>query len=265
MVAAIPVKARKTTRTPIARRVRIPAAIGKKSAPDYGSVFASCVESNILVEQGTDTSRLLIAFTGFQGALTMPPYDFFAASGHLGASRILLRDSTHLLYFRGCPPDAPGFHVLLERLKSEIARLSPERITCAGTSSGGFAALLFGYLLGADRVHAFAPTIYGSVWLTLLHRDWHQLRNSVSPNHLMRELLIPPSLWKYRDLPRLLRTWNGKTDFTIHLCAHHKHDMKRTKAFEGLPHVEIVTHECSTHQVARHLVRAGKLLDVFRD
>src|SRR6185503_9647715 len=154
--------------------------------------------SNILVEQGTDTSRLLIAFTGFQGALTMPPYDFFAASGHLGASRILLRDSTHLLYFRGCPPDAPGFHVLLERLKSEIARLSPERITCAGTSSGGFAALLFGYLLGADRVHAFAPTIYGSVWLTLLHRDWHQLRNSVSPNHLMRELLIPPSLWKYR-------------------------------------------------------------------
>jgi hypothetical protein len=219
--------------------------------------------SNILVEQGTDTSRLLIAFTGFQGALTMPPYDFFAASGQLGASRILLRDSTHLLYFKGCPPDAPGFETLLQRLRAEIARLSPQRITCVGTSSGGFAAMLFGHLLGVDEVHAFAPTVYGSVSLTLWKRDWQQLRQRISPKHLLFEMLIPLHLWKYRNLPRVLRTWNDRTTFTVHVCSKNAHDMQRADSFRGLPHVEIAIHECSTHQVARHLVREGKLLDVF--
>ncbi len=223
------------------------------------------MESNILVERGTDTSRLVIAFTGFQGALTMPPYDFLAASGQFGSSRILLRDSTHYLYLMGCPPDAPGFDALLERLRAEIASLAPEKVTCVGTSSGGYGALLFGHLLGVDRVHAFAPTVYGSVWLTLLHRDWHQLRYRVSPRHLVGELRIPLPLWKYRHMPRLLRRWNGKTEFSIHVCAHNQHDMTRTKAFAGLPHVNIVAYECETHQVARHLVREGMLLDVFRD
>jgi len=219
--------------------------------------------SNILVEPGKDTSRLLIAFTGFQGALTMPPYDFFAASGQLGSSRILLRDSTHLLYFKGCPPDVPGFEALLERLTAEIARLSPSRITCVGTSSGGFAAMLFGHLLRVDQVHAFAPTAYASVWLTLFKRDWQQLRERVSPKHMLLELMIPPQLWKYRNLPRVLGTWNDKTSFTVHVCASNAHDMRRADSFRGLPHVEIATHDCSTHQVARHLVREGKLLDVF--
>src|SRR5215212_614845 len=221
--------------------------------------------SNILVEKGTDSSHLLIAFTGFQGALNVPPFDFFAASGHLGSSRILLRDPTHLLYFKGCPPDAPGFNTLLERLATEIARLSPERITCVGTSSGGFGAMLFGHLLGVDRVHAFAPTVYGSVWLTALNSDWQQVRQRISPRHWLYELLIPPSLWKYRNLPRVLSRWNGRTNFSVHVCARNTHDMTRTERFRGLPHVEIVTHECSTHQVARHLVREGKLLEIFDD
>jgi hypothetical protein len=221
--------------------------------------------SNILVEPGTDRSRLLIAFTGFQGALTMPPFDFFAASGHLGSSRILLRDRTRQMYLRGCEPDAQSFGALLQRLKDEIDRLAPEKITCVGTSSGGYAAMLFGHLLEVDRVHGFAPTPYASVWLSLFKGDFEQLMNRVSPMHLLMDFVLPPSTWKYRNLPRFLRTWNGKTRYTVHVCAHHPDDMKRSELFRGVPGVEIAAHQCNTHQVARHLVREGKLLEVFRD
>ena len=221
--------------------------------------------SNILVEPGTDRSRLLIAFTGFQGALTMPPFDFFAASGQLGSSRILLRDRTRMMYLGGCKPDAPGITQLLDRLKAEIDRLAPERITCVGTSSGGYAAMLYGHLLRVDRVHGFAPTPYASAWLTLFKGDFEQFMNRVSPMHLLMEVMLPPSKWKYCDLPRFLGKWNGKTKYTVHVCANHKHDMQRAELFREVPGVEIAAYECSTHRVARHLVRERKLLKVFED
>ena len=221
--------------------------------------------SNILVEPGTDRSRLLIAFTGFQGALTMPPFDFFAASGQLGSSRILLRDRTRMMYLGGCKPDAPDFTRLLERLKDEIRQLAPQTITCVGTSSGGYAAMLFGHLLEVDRVHGFAPTPYASAWLPLFKGDFEQFTKRVSPMHLLMELVLPPSTWKYRDLPRFLREWNGKTKYTVHVCAQNKHELQRAELFRDVPGVEIAAHECSTHQVARHLVREGKLLEVFQD
>ena len=220
--------------------------------------------SNIVVERGADPSRLIIAFTGFQGALNVPVFDFLGATGQTDASRILQRDPLNLLYLSGCWPDARGFSRLLERLRREISLLGPQHITCVGTSSGGYAAILFGHLLGADRVHAFAPTVYGSVWLTLLRGDWQQFRRRVMPRHLLVELLIPPRLWKYRDLPRTLQTWNGRTEYTVHVCARNENDMTRAEPLRGLPHVDIAAHPCSTHQVAKYLVRSGELAEVFR-
>lgn len=220
--------------------------------------------SNIVVEPGTDTRRLIIAFTGFQGALNVPTFDFFGATGQTDASRILLRDPLQILYLGGCLPDAPGFRTLVKRLRREIETLGARYITCIGTSSGGYAAMVFGHVLGADRVHAFAPTIYGSAWLTLLSGDWDQLRKRVMPRHLLLDLLMPPWLWKYRSLTRTLKTWNGRTEFTVHVCAKNEHDMLRVEPLRGLPHVEITAHPCNTHQVAKYLVRSGQLADVFR-
>jgi hypothetical protein len=219
--------------------------------------------SNIIVEKGADPTRLIIAFTGFQGALNVPTFDFFSATGRSDASRILLRDPWQLLYLVGCWPDEPGLKRLLARLRREIASLGPRHITCVGTSSGGYAAMLFGHLLGVDRVHAFAPTVYGSAWVTLMHGDWEQFRKRVMPRHLLLELLMAPSTWRYRDLSRTLREWNGITEFTVHVCSQNEHDMSRVETFRALPHVDILAHPCSTHQVAKYLVRSGQLTSVF--
>jgi hypothetical protein len=220
-------------------------------------------QSNIIVEQGADPSRLIIAFTGFQGALNVPTFDFLGATGMTDASRILLRDPLHLLYLAGIWPDQPGLRRLIGRLRKEIASLGARHVTCVGTSGGGYAAILFGHLLEVDRVHAFAPTVVGSAWLTLFRGDWQQLKKRVMPRHLLLELFMPPSMWKYRDLGRTLRDWNGKTDYTIHVCARHEGDMARVEVFRGLPHVEIAAHPCHTHQVAKYLVRSGQLTSVF--
>lgn len=221
-------------------------------------------QSNLVIESGKDPSRLIIAFTGFHGGLNVPVFDFIGATGMMTASRILLRDPLQLLYLKGCRPDEPSFGKLLDRLRREIHSLGAQHVTCVGTSGGGYAAMLFGHLLGVDRVHAFAPTIAGSVTLSMLRGDWKQVKQRTAPLHFIFEM-THPGLWKYLDLERLLKTWNGRTEFTVHVCRDHVLDMMRAERLRSTPHVRIEAHPCSTHQVAKHLVRSGKLLEVFEN
>jgi hypothetical protein len=218
----------------------------------------------IIVEEGEDPSHLVIAFTGLQGGLNVTPFDFFSATGLLSSSRILLRDPSNLLYLTGVGSEAPTFWTLLERLRAELARLNPERVTCVGTSSGGYAALLFGHLLEVDQVHAFGPTIQASVLMAAVAGDWHQVLQMATPQHLMMDLRIPLSVWKFRRLDSALRKWNGRTNYTIHVCEQFLPDVKRVAPMRGLPHIEIAMHPCKTHAVARHLIGERKLLDVIR-
>ncbi|HEX6574419.1 MAG TPA: hypothetical protein VF042_05560 [Gemmatimonadaceae bacterium] len=218
--------------------------------------------SNLIVEEGRDPSRLIIAFTGFHGGLNVPVFDFIGATGMTSASRILLRDQHQVLYLKGCRPEEPSFAKLLARLEREIRALGARHVTCVGTSGGGFAAILFGHLLGVDRVHAFAPTILGSVALSIRHGDWPNVLQRSAPRHLLLEL-THPWLWKYLDLPTLMKEWNGRTEFTIHVCRERADDMTRVERLRGIPHVSIEAHPCSTHQVAKYLVRSGRLIDIF--
>jgi hypothetical protein len=247
------------------------ALIGKKDASIFQATVPESLlttqrlanhSSNLVIESGKDPSRLIIAFTGFHGGLNVPVFDFLGATGMMSASRILLRDPLQLLYLKGCRPDEPSFDRLLRRLRREIESLGARHVSCVGTSGGGFAAMLFGHLLGVDRVHAFAPTVAGSVLLSMKRRDWAQLKQRTAPLHLLLEL-THPWMWKYLDLKKLLSEWNGRTEFTVHVCGDNPGDMSRVERLRGAPHVRIEAHPCRTHQVAKYLIRSGKLLEVF--
>jgi hypothetical protein len=217
----------------------------------------------ILVEKGEDSSHLVIAFTGFQGGLNVNAFDFLSATGLLSSSRILLRDPLNLLYLKGCGAEAPSFHALMERLRNEIRELEPERVTCVGTSGGGFAALLFGHYLAVDQVHAFAPSTQASIMVAAIRRDWQQLRFGARPAYLLHELTTP-SMWKYRNIERILRHWNGRTNYKVHVCEQSFPDMKRAARLRGLPHVDVAAYPCRTHMVVKYLIGERKLLDVIR-
>jgi hypothetical protein len=64
--------------------------------------------------------------------------------------------------------------ILVERLQDLIAPSMPRRVVCIGSGLGGYAALLFGALLKADRILAFNPLSMLDAELAEL---WHERRN----------------------------------------------------------------------------------------
>ncbi len=149
----------------------------------------------IVEDHGTKT--LVIAF----GGCGMNPDTGESQYGYAGflqqydVSRILVRDHFlvwYLIGVRGLSTDVESTVISLQKLITEI---QPQETLAVGTSGGGFAAILFGVLVGLDRVVAINPQ-------TLLQRGVE----CYAHGNLYQIKWTNPSEEQYRDLTNLPET-----------------------------------------------------------
>jgi acetyl esterase/lipase len=114
-------------------------------------------DAPLSVDMDHDSSKLLIAFGGLSGKLGMPPFEFFSMTRELPIKRLFVRDLRQAWYHRGVPGHGDTVTGVAESLRELIARHDVERVVVAGSSAGGYAAILFGTLLGADTVISLGP------------------------------------------------------------------------------------------------------------
>lgn len=212
----------------------------------------------IHVERGVNDSILIIAFSGGAQQLTIPVHQFFEITKTLGYSRILLRDKHEMHYHYGFDRKRRDWPTLLKYLRSQIAQLSPQKVICMGTSSGGYAALVAGYYLGADYVHAFGAQ-------TRIGADPESLSTAVNPRNRMKLSKSRRAFREAFDLVPLLEKTNGKTTYFLHYCACHETDRGFAERVAGLPSVNTFGYPCSAHAVAIFLAKKrwlGKLLEL---
>ncbi len=105
----------------------------------------------------SSSSTLLIAFGGLRGKVGVLPFEFFRATGELPVKRLFVRDLRESWYHRGIPGHGTTLLDVAGALEGILARTRVERLVVAGNSAGGYAALVFGTLLGADTALCFAP------------------------------------------------------------------------------------------------------------
>ena len=212
----------------------------------------------IHVERGVNDSILIIAFSGGAQQLTIPVHQFFEITKTLGYSRILLRDKHEMHYHFGVDRKRRDWPSLLEYLKIQIQELAPQKVICIGTSSGGYAALVAGYYLGADYVHAFGAQ-------TRIGVDPESIRTAVNPRNRRKLYQSKRAFRQVFDLAPLLEKPNHKTTYFLHYCACHETDRGFAERVAALPSVITFGYPCSAHAVAIFLAKKrllGKLLEV---
>jgi pimeloyl-ACP methyl ester carboxylesterase len=100
---------------------------------------------------------MLVAFGGINSRLGIAPYEFSSLTGRSGVKRLYVRDLHQAWYHRGMPGHGDELMDVAATLGKTVAQRRVERLVVVGTSAGGYAALVFGTLLGADLVLAFSP------------------------------------------------------------------------------------------------------------
>jgi len=210
----------------------------------------------VLVERGQDESALIIAFAGGAQKLGMPIHDFFETTKTLGCSKILLRDRYKMFYHYGVDRKRCDWPSLVSYLKEETERLRPKKIICVGSSGGGYAAIIGGYFLGADFVHAFGPQ-------TLIAVGREAIRKARHPYKRWRLSVSKRVLRQAFDLVSLLQTPNGKTTYFIHYGSGHKVDREFAARIAKMPSVVTLGYPCEAHAVAVFLAKRRFLHSVL--
>ena len=99
------------------------------------------------------SDRLIIAFN----ARVSKRFGFYKILSERPETKLFVRDQSNQWYNAGCGELGADVASITEGLKRLIEPVDPREIVTLGSSMGGYAAILFGTLLGATRVIAFAP------------------------------------------------------------------------------------------------------------
>jgi hypothetical protein len=111
-----------------------------------------------------DSRTLLITVGGLWGGsgalnataeMGMPPFELFKATATSPCKRLFVRDLRQSWYHKGLPGHGKNLLGVAETLRERIADHDIDRLVVAGNSAGGYGALVFGTLLGADVVLGF--------------------------------------------------------------------------------------------------------------
>jgi hypothetical protein len=213
----------------------------------------------LFVARGPDRgpSPVLVCFGSLTGRSDVAPFEFGRQTDGLGVPVVFVRDLGQCWYQRGLPGTADGIEATASHLATVLAGLAPTRTVFVGNSSGGFAAVLFGVLCGADEMVAFGPqaSITRTGRLRIRERRWTRQvragrRATVDRDHV--------------DLVRLLR----RTPHTGRITVHHgRGDVMDTRAARLLgraPGVTVVAHP-GGHLFVRKLRDTGGLGPILRD
>ncbi len=211
------------------------------------------------LDMTSDSRTLLLAFGGLVGQIGIPPFEFFSLTAQVPVKRLFVRDLRQAWYHRGIPRYGSGVPQVADALRPLLARQEVDRLVVAGASAGGYAALLFGTLLGAEEVLCFAPqTVLDLDTLAAMgdHRwDWR----------LGRQTAAGAVDARFSDLRRVLPAARcAQTSYRIYFDDSLQADRMHAERLADLPGVRLYRFGRGSHNIARSLRDTGALERVLR-
>ncbi len=207
-------------------------------------------ETSVAIDISYQDRPLLIAFGGIAGAMGIPPFEFFNLTRDLDINKIYIRDLSQTWYHSGLPGISKNIDETASFLKRTINESSIEKVIVIGNSMGGYAAILFGMLIQADVIHAFAP--HTNISDEKFIRYKKQIRNvhATFSN-------------AYFDLNELLKFNNSQIDIHLYYDVNDPIDEMHIKNLKYLCNVTSHAFNGGGHDLIRVLRDAGILQKII--
>jgi hypothetical protein len=198
---------------------------------------------------GSRQDVLFLSFGGVKMGTGIPPAEFHASLSGRDVPGYFIKDFRQCWYqegLLGLSSDIAGTEAVLRAL---IARHAPKHVVTLGVSAGGYAAILFGALLGVDRVVAFSPQTNVDEQVVRLYSGF----DTPPPNQFLRE-------GDRSSLKRVLRAQASLPEIRIYFGADHELDSSTAEGLKDFPGVilEPLT-GVDTHSAIGALKRSGGL------
>lgn len=214
-------------------------------------IFIENDHEGIRTEAMLGATTMLISFGGIAGGLVVAPFEFGGVISEIKAHKVFVRDQYQAWYHQGVQGSENSLGALYARLVDIRDEMQPRRVVTIGNSCGGFAALLFGSLMGAAQVHAFAPQTYIGPWRRLFTRDFRWSREM-----LRLHLLVRPKCRCYDLRPVLTLT---DANCHIYYSLSDAMDVRHAERLVSVTGVQLHPYEMGGHELVRQMRDSGEL------
>ena len=238
------------------RRRRQPAA--PPADLDAFSARLAAGDAHVVGELPPDSRVLLVLFGGIAGGVSIPPFEFFRLTATLPIKKLFLRDPLRAWYQRGLPGVGDSVEAVARYLQDLVAAHPVDRIVTVGASAGGFAAILFGNLLGADEVHAFSPQTF----IDATNR--RRIADERWPEQIAALHQTLSETGPYYDLRNLLHETRSRTRYELHFGRDDALDSLHVAHLADLDNVVSRAYDGGGHQLVRVLRDRGELQPILR-
>ncbi len=211
----------------------------------------------IAIDFNSQSDSLVVTFGGMAEAREMPIFEFFASASQLDIHKIFVRDLRRTWYHRGLPGIGENIDEVAAYLDRVIQQQKFKHLTFIGSSTGGYAAILFGCLLNVNTVVAFVPKTFLHPWKRLLCLDvkpWARLWTLLWSKDTQRE---------YFDLRRVLESRATTTKFHVHFSADGGADVVHAEHLRGCANVFLHPHPKGGHKLVKKLRDSGELNEIL--
>jgi len=218
------------------------------------------------LDMRSESRTLLLTFGGMVRDTGIPPFEFFQATREIPTKRMFVRDMRQAWYHKGIEGYGDTLTQTADALAELIAGYDVERLVTVGTSAGGYGALVFGTLLGADTVLSFAPQtlIAPEPVAAMGDRRWYEPLSALDAAGALDH--------EWTDLRDALpRARHSPVRYEIYFCQHNSkpgmgpgRDRMHAERMRGLDGLRLYRFGRGGHLVVRTLREAGALERVLR-
>jgi len=211
------------------------------------------LQQGILIDNNNESKTMLIAFGGMKGIIGVPVFEFFKLTSRYSIKKVFLRDYDQVWYQNGIVGVGNDIDTITNYLKAHIKEQNVDKVVTVGNSAGGFASLLFGWLLEVDCALAFSPQTFISLYQCVLNLDYRWNFN------LAKMYTSTSYKRKYLDLRKLFQTSPSRTYFHIHYCDNDFLDTRHANHMKGIPNVNLYSYPEGRHELIK-LLRDNDIL-----
>ena len=195
---------------------------------------------------------LLVSFSGLKrNPHKVPGFSLRGTLTGLPAKKLYLRDLNKAWFLRGLCGVTSGVEDTVSFLRSEVEAVGARRVIMTGYSLGGFAALLYGTMMGANEVHAISPQTFISFWRRFRCGD-RRWQRYVLPLHF-------GSHRRFHDLRPLFAGEAAGTQLHIYFAGDSRLDTLHAQHLQTFPQVTLHEHAKGAHRLVSLLRQSGEL------
>lgn len=204
---------------------------------------------------GSRDDVLFLAFGGVNMAIGMPPFEFLASLTDKGVPGYFIKDFRQSWYHEGLLGLSDDMDGTEAYLRSLVERHKPSKLVTLGASAGGYAAIVFGCRLGADRVAAFSPQTDVNAHVVSQYASYD---TPPPAQFLDREKSVP--------MKRFLKQQEKLPEIRIYYGAENRNDAQDVGRLAGIDGVHLKPMEGVTqHSIAGELKRRGLLAGILEE